>query len=83
MSLNRPQDQHEQNVLQHDPAYQHAHHHGKNRRMFELIDLLVERAQAGVMVRVLVWNETNWGYMLDSHRNKHILHDLQYVYTNN
>lgn len=48
-------------------------------RIVQLVDLLLDRARAGVKIRVLVWNETNWGFMLNSHNVKHILENLQYV----
>jgi len=81
MYLNRPEDPREHEMLQSDPAYQRSYHAygGQHKRMVELVDVLLERARAGVKVRVLVWNETNWGYMLNSHQNKHILEGLQYV----
>eukprot|EP00026_Physarum_polycephalum_P000889 Phypoly_transcript_00890.p1 GENE.Phypoly_transcript_00890~~Phypoly_transcript_00890.p1 ORF type:complete len:1080 (+),score=133.98 Phypoly_transcript_00890:582-3821(+) len=47
-----------------------------NSRTVKLIDVLLERARAGVMIRILVWNETNWGFMLDSHKVKHILEGI-------
>ena len=81
-------DGHHQNG-HHSGHHQHGHSHGSHEyghqngpehtRTVKLVDLLLERARAGVAVRVLVWNETNWGFMLDSHKTKHVLEGVQYV----
>jgi hypothetical protein len=62
----------------HNQHTSHQHTSHLHTRTVKLVDLLLERAQAGVMIRVMVWNETNWGFMLDSHKIKHILEGLQY-----
>ena len=36
----------------------------------QLGELLASRAEQGVKVYVLIWNETNWGYNLGSHATK-------------
>lgn len=40
--------------------------------------LLASRAEAGVKVYVLIWNETNWGYNLGSHQTKDWLEKQRY-----